>query len=303
MLIFVKHNRDERGIILVLTLMVMSILLSVALGFAMFIFSDINQAKMIDDSMLAYYAAEAGFERTIYLFRKQDKDKVGSFSYNPADPSSDSKSLSLADREGVTPASSSSWTIKNSNDYESTVFRQYLRNGASVKLFFLNRINNQGGPGPNGVKSISIDWQRMGACHLQAAFTQLRPQDSEGTLVNYNYMADLDGVLTGPNTFNLCEKFIDKKIDGTEWLTDYAVELKALGSGDDYCIDKMTVKAYTDEDCSNITPTAITNVTIRSIGTHNKSSQEIVAHIPPYDPALGFMGFVLFSEQDITKNF
>ena len=56
-----KNNQD--GIILILALMIMAILLSTALGFGVFILSDLRQAKEIDDSVIAYYAADAGEKR------------------------------------------------------------------------------------------------------------------------------------------------------------------------------------------------------------------------------------------------
>jgi hypothetical protein len=284
--------------------MVMAILLSIALGFALFIFSDINQAHMIDDSVLAYYGAESGFERTIYLFRKQDKNKIGSFLYSPTDPSSDVKALSRSDMNGTTTASNSKWTIRNSTDYESRVIRQHLKNGQGVKLFFLNRVNSLGEEGTNGVKSISVEWQKAYPCHLQVSFTQLRPQLDAGTLVNFSDVA-VPLLQDSPTTGSIfCQAFLDKAKDrSTVWRSDYAVELKALGSGDDYCNDNLKVIGYLNNDCTSPVTTAITNVTIHSVGKHNKASQEIIAYIPPYDPVSGLLGFVLFSEQDITKSY
>ena len=87
--------KNQQGIILVMALSIMAILLSIAIGFAVFIISDINKAKSIDNSIISYYAAESGAERTIFLFRKGGKEKIGDFSY---DPINNPTALSLIDK-------------------------------------------------------------------------------------------------------------------------------------------------------------------------------------------------------------
>jgi hypothetical protein len=287
--------KNQRGIILILTMMVMSILLSVALGFAVFIVSDLRQAQQVDDSVLAYYAAESGFERTIYLFRKQGKEKIAD--------------LAAADLQDSLAGNRSSWTIANSTDYEPIVFRQRLSNGQSVKLYLLNRINGSGEYNEGAVKSIAVKWKKIGICHLQTTFTQLRPQlDDAGNIFNLVDSSPISPDPAGGDktdddaVFWPCYSISDN--DG-KWNSDYAVELKAMGSDGDDCIDWLAIQGYSDDNCSSdaVSTTAISNLTIRSVGTHNNSSQEIVAQILPYAPGSGLLSFVLFSEQDITKSY
>jgi len=112
--------------------------------------------------------------------------------------------------------------------------------------------------------------------------------------------------LTVPN-FDLQDKNIDPANSAPlSPPVDYVAEMTVLGTNVDF-VDQLAVKAY-DVDCANlidlnnnIVAEGITNLTLKSRGTYNKSEQTIVAQILPKDPASGILGFVLFSDQDITK--
>ncbi|MBI5765714.1 hypothetical protein HZA71_00625 [Candidatus Falkowbacteria bacterium] len=292
--------KNQQGVILVMALSIMAILLSIALGFAVFIISDINKSKAVDDSIISYYAAESGAERTIFLFRKGGKEKIGDFLY---DSVNNPTALSPTDKTGNLPANNSNWTIENSKDFEKIVFRQRLYNGQGLKLYFLNRQAEI-----NLSKSITIDWRKGAdsAVKMQVSFIQLRPQFKDAVLVywtDYSKPELTDSEVKGGP---LCINFGDKDLNNNVWLSDYVVEIKALGSRDADYIDNLTVMAYNDI-CNTLNPQdnkeAVTNITIRAVGNYHKSKQEIVVQLPPRDPFSGLLSFVLFSERDITKSY
>src|SRR3989344_2825156 len=279
--------KNEQGIILILALMMVSILLSIALGFGIFILSDLRQAAEIDNSVVAYYAADSGIERTLYLFRHGDKDKIGGFSGSNG-------ALSPDAREGE------NWTIRDSTDYELTFFRQRLYNGQSVKLYFIGRRT-----GVNTAKSIKINWFKGSGFSpkLQVVFTQLNPIDDDGILV---YYTDTDKVeISDSNSAGpICFDFKERDIDGSFLAlpSAYVGELRVVGSGADY-VDNLSVAAYSENGCSDYNSQAISNITLKSSGTYQGANQTIYAHLPPRDPSSGLFGFVLFSEEDITKGY
>src|SRR3989344_5258276 len=116
----IKYYQNQKGIILIFSLMIMAILLSTALGFGLFIISDLRQAKDIDDALSAYYAADAGLERTLYLFRQAGKEKIGGFSGLEDTLSNNDQDEDISG-DGVID-----WTIEESTDYEPVFFRQRL---------------------------------------------------------------------------------------------------------------------------------------------------------------------------------
>ncbi|MFH1668286.1 MAG: hypothetical protein ABH884_04690 [Candidatus Komeilibacteria bacterium] len=286
---------NQQGIILVISLVIMAILISIAIGFSIFILSDLRQAAEIDNSVIAYYSADSGIERTLYLFRHVDKDRI-------ADLSEDDKSGDVDGEVG------DDWSIEESDDFEPVFFRQRLLNGQSVKLYFLGRK-----AGTNSSKSIKIEWFKgLNSPRLQVIFTQLTPDiDSSGALV---YYTDINKVEISDTAFegnSVCFDFKDEDLDGVSLSSpsDYVVELRAIGSGGAF-IDNLSVTAHDETagigDCNEIgsyNPEAITNITIKSVGTHNNASQIVYAQIPPLDPLSNILGFVLFSQEDITKGY
>jgi len=60
------HNK-ERGVSLYIAFMIMTTLLGIALGTSTLLFSQLGVLKGIGHSVFAFYAAEAGLERALYL--------------------------------------------------------------------------------------------------------------------------------------------------------------------------------------------------------------------------------------------
>ncbi|MFC1663739.1 hypothetical protein ACFL0A_01290 [Patescibacteria group bacterium] len=57
--------KNQKGISLYLALMIMTILLTIALGISALLFSQIKIIREMGNSVIAFYAAETGIERTL----------------------------------------------------------------------------------------------------------------------------------------------------------------------------------------------------------------------------------------------
>lgn len=293
----INLQSDKRGVILVFTLILLSVLLSTALGFSYFIIADINKARAIDDSIIAYYAADAGIEESLYLLKKQEATE----SLN---------SLTLLNGSGEMNVSGGAWDILDSTDYEKGFLRQRLSNGQSVKFFILNRGLSAEQANYNGAKSISVEWQKgkNTTPNLQVILTQLWPQRQDSSMIYFTDTSELEVADSASNgRGETCYDFKDLALDNNslDKPVDYLVELKVLGNSDDF-VDRIVVKAYNkrcqEADWSkDINETGITNLTLKAKGKYGRSQQSIIAHLLPKDPVSGLLGFVLFSEQDITK--
>lgn len=272
-------GQDKRGIVLVLTLIIMAVLVSVAVGFGTLVISDIRQAKAVDDSMAAYFAAETGIERSLFLLRKQDGI---------------SGLAGLASTTGALD-NSSSWDIASSTSYEPNYLRQRLKSGQSAKLFFLGR-ETASGLGQGYAKSILVDWNKGSgsAAKIQVTLTRLKADNlgDDGEV----YLTDLSEVRVATGTMN-CFAFEDSPT-----VSDYVGEIKVLGSSDDDYVATVRVTGYANDDCTgDVVTEAISNINLVSDGTFGISRQRMIASLPPMDTALGLLNFVLFSEEDITK--
>lgn len=61
---------SEKGVAIYLSLMVMMILLAIGLGVSTIIISQINTTRGMGDSVVAFYAADTGIEKTIFYDNK-----------------------------------------------------------------------------------------------------------------------------------------------------------------------------------------------------------------------------------------
>jgi len=301
-------NKKQSGVILVLAVVLTGILFSVAITIAVIVISDLRQAGAIDRSIVAYYAADSGLERTLFALRKDHDDP------SIVDSMETVKALFAGDE---LTGSESDWDINDSTDYERIFYRQKLFRGQSAKIYITGRKNNN-----DAAESIKIiNWERSNddpAIRLRATMTQLQSQpdpDNNGVLV---YYTDTDKVLMtppdkgGPNCLpmrNVSVNNPDQYQSDPDNFVDYAIELTALGDGlededlKDF-VSNLNITTYNTDDCSgDINPEGLTNITIVANGEKGDARQTIFAHILPRDPISGILGFVLFSEEDITKGY
>ncbi len=283
---------ENQGMILVFTLILLAVFLTTALGFSYYIIGDINQARAVDDSVIAYYSADAGMEESLYLLEKHQL------------PGSLDGLKTLKAGGEYLAASRGFWDINNSTNYEKTVLRQRLYNGQSAKFYILNR------DAANKTKSLTVEWYKGSdmAPKLQVNLTQLDPQYQNNTLVYYLDTSEIEVADTAVNGFAKCYNLKDRNLDGGSLSNpaDYLAEFKVLGGANDF-VDRLLVKAY-DKKCGDqdfadsLNTEGITNLTLNSKGSYGRSTQNIFAHILPRDPVSGILSFVLFSEQDVTKD-
>ena len=62
---------SERGVSLLITFLIVSVMLSIVLGLSVILFSEIKIVGNVGSSVTAYYAGESGVEKTLYFDQKQ----------------------------------------------------------------------------------------------------------------------------------------------------------------------------------------------------------------------------------------
>ena len=63
--------KNNQGSILLLAMLVMAGVVTVSLGTTTLIIAEIQQSVKLDQSVVAYYAAESGVERSLFQARKK----------------------------------------------------------------------------------------------------------------------------------------------------------------------------------------------------------------------------------------
>jgi hypothetical protein len=69
-----KKQKNESGVSLIFTVLFLGMVLSIGLGIANLMLKEIKISSNIGYSVPAYYAAEAGIEKVLYIDRKEGED-------------------------------------------------------------------------------------------------------------------------------------------------------------------------------------------------------------------------------------
>lgn len=71
MFLKLKIKNSQKGVALIITFLVMTIMLAIVLGISVILLSEIKIVSNLGNSVSALYASESGIEKTLYLDRKQ----------------------------------------------------------------------------------------------------------------------------------------------------------------------------------------------------------------------------------------
>lgn len=66
-----KNKKQEKGVALFLVVLIMSVILAIGLGISGILIQQIKISENIEDSVVAFYAADAGVEQQIYDLYKE----------------------------------------------------------------------------------------------------------------------------------------------------------------------------------------------------------------------------------------
>jgi len=74
---FNNIKNSQKGISLVLTFFIMMIILAITSGIGVILFSEIKIIRGMGNSVVAFYAADSGIEKTLYFDRKKIPEEMG----------------------------------------------------------------------------------------------------------------------------------------------------------------------------------------------------------------------------------
>lgn len=304
------HQSSQRGIITLLTLMLMAVITSIAVTASVLMVNELRQTITIGQGIVASYAAEAGMEDGLYTLKK-DRDS------------------------GTTPLNSGSNTALEHQKPYHAMDNQYgyqeliasLQNGSAWERtailetsFNITRLNrdqvatldyyNPGDLSGGGVQSLSI--HASDSCD---GFSQL-----EVTMLPFKSLLQFNssqGIYKAVRPCNISGKVCGFGETPPGWTinnigvdldpsVNYRFSFRELvpNSGTDISnctIDNLSVVGYDTTDAGGDQVPIPAHLTITSTGSFGNTKQAITASVPWKAPVSGLASFVLFSEQDITK--
>lgn len=282
-----------RASVLVMTLIIGSGIMIVSAEFALFVVSSIRQARSIDQSVIASYAAESGIESGLYQVRKEGE---GTPTLRKT------KSTDQEFPDGM------SWTLENTASatrFKNSITRlekSLLQKNETVE-FGLYRVDGNEIKGVDNLKSLRLAWIASPCPYADQCEGSPHPQ-FEASIVVWN------GGAVDWSSAQVVKEFLDPGDESSVVLP--IGDLVAQGEGDKSKPMLVRIKAlFRDIQGSVVTihsdlgansnPLEIPNYFLfQPEGSFHSISQSAYrAIVPGKEAASGIYDFVLFSEEKV----
>lgn len=312
----VLRHKNQSGVILLLVILIVTALLSTSAIFGGLILRDIQQSRLIDQSMQAFYLAESGVERALYQVRHleavQPQDcrdlMIGGSSCDDATGfcSGTSVNCITADK-GNLIWPKGNWAIAVKNEKEVAV---NLRAGESVQIDLFN-------PYKTSESQTKIESFLIGTGDNSAATIYGELNNLTWLLGGNNFCA-----LPAPAWPTISRNFVTINEEGTSgYLTAICDKdsLDCLGINPDCSyILRLSNNVFAEDSAAKVFKITIykkasevdpatdqleipSRLDISAKAIFGNSSQLVRAKTPMRPPLSGLYDFVIFSEQAIVK--
>jgi hypothetical protein len=275
-----KTLAPRRGTVLLLALLVLSSVVIASSGLGSLILNSLQQARIIDSSIMAYYAAEGAAEEALYSVRK-----VG---------------LGETWEQDLTVSPASPVKLHNGTTWFRTVTgKEQLVNTSIPRDSFyevaLYDPDQEAEPLDEQMNIVRLDWS-SDPCEgdsdicpsLLVTLVRWDPTSeiwAEDATTTIRFVSDADGE-TPNKVVNVDPDYL------------YRMRLRA----EDGDIRDVRVTAYTDE-AQGIAVDLPGRIRIDSYGTFGSTRQHLAVRLPRQTPLSGLYDFALFSECSLVKGY
>lgn len=276
-----KFPNKQRGAILLLSLLVMSGVLIVGASLGTISLLSLRQARIIDDAILAFAAAESGAEQTLYQIRR-----IGESTANLGADASDEDGENIG-LTGQAMTNGSNWKRSLSNS-EPTLFTSIPRDKTYEVLLW----DPESPASPAGVESMTFGWDDDcgGTSGIEVLATGWDPVAVGG----FNPTVGFHGDSPSLTFLHLDPHVIDNNFTATQ---AYRVRIRAKNCD----IFNMAISAYSADNASGSLVQIPSRVSLVSNGNFGNAKQGMELRLPRLQPLTGVFDYVIFSQCSILK--
>lgn len=270
---------DKKGSILLLALLVMSGVLIVGASLGTISVLTLRQSRVIDDSIIAFAAAESGAEQTLYQLRRAGTETT-TLNANPDDASG-------AQYAGMPMTNGSKWS-RSITASETTLFASVPKN----RVYEIVLWNPESPATPAGVESLTFSWDDVcgGTSGLEVLATGWDPAGVGG----FNPDVAFHGTSAALTFLRTTPWVIDNDFAASR---AYRVRLRAKVCD----IFNLAVSAYSADNASGAQAAIPSRVAVAVSGTFGTARQAVELRLPRLQPLSGAFDYVIFSQCSILK--
>lgn len=275
-----KVKSQKQGSVLLLSLLVMSGVLIVGASLGTISVLNLRQARVIDDAVIAFAAAESGAEQTLYQIRR-----VGATSATlDANPDHDDSPVS----SGVPMGNGARWS-RDLESTETTIFTSIPKDRSYEVVLW----DPEAPASPAGAESMTFAWDDLcgGTSGLEVLATGWNPAAAGG----FNPSVAFHGDSPALTFLHLDPQVVDNDFMASK---AYRVRLRAKNCD----IFNLAITAYsTDDPSAGVQVPIPSRLAVESVGTYGTARQALELRLPRLQPLSGAFDFVIFSQCSILK--
>jgi len=272
-------DSSRRGSVLLLALLVMSGVLIVGASLGTISVLNLRQARVIDDAVIAFAAAESGAEQTLYQIRRVG---ASSAALN-ASPDHDDSPVD----SGVPMSNGSRWS-RVLESTESTIFASIPKDRSYEVVLW----NPESPASPAGAESLTFSWDDAcgGTSGLEVLATGWDPAASGG----FNPSVAFHGDSPALTFLRVTPRVIDNDFMAAK---AYRVRLRAKTCD----IFNLAITAYSADNAGGTQVPIPSRLAVESVGTFGTARQALELRLPRLQPLSGAFDFVIFSQCSLLK--
>ena len=285
--------KEKKGMVLVLAILIIAAILGAAALFSNVVIREIQQSRLIDQSMQSYYFAESGAERALYQVRRReaviDCGLITSGSVCETDGYCSLNNVFCINQNEGDLDVSGSWQVAADNEQETSF---NLKKGESFQIDLFSPYQ-EAGTAESNIDAIEVI-RTSDSFLLYGEFTNLT------NILGITSRFDCTSQPPVFKNYLISDEFMIQNLDEQDIIEScsYAFRLTFLPNSPGNSNELFTIKVY-DRDANQLKIPS--RLIIDSAAEFGSSWQQIRVKTPIRPPLAGLYDFVLFSEQEIIK--
>jgi len=271
--------QGHAGTILLLALLIMSGVLIVGASLGTISLLSLRSARVIDDSVVAFAAAETGAEQSLYQIRRAGTSAT---------------SLNADAEDGSDPAVSGPAMTNGSawNRAVSTGEKVLFTSIPKDKTYEVVLWDPESPLSPAGIESLGLAWDDD--CGGTSAVEVLATGWDPGASGSFNSVVGFHGDSPSLTFLKLDPQVIDNDFSAS---LAYRVRIRAKTCD----IFNLAVRAYASDDAREESVDIPSRVSVVSTGNFGSARQALQLNLPRLQPLSGVFDYVIFSQCSILK--
>ncbi|MFA6255508.1 MAG: hypothetical protein WC675_05835 [Patescibacteria group bacterium] len=297
---------NQSGMILILAVLIIAAILGAAAIFSNLIIREIQQVRLIDQSIQAFYLAESGAERSLHQVRRREAIRdcclveanpevacanPGNYFCKTNSHCSNNNTIPCINPTGS--SSRGSWEINAANESETSIV---LKNGESFQIDLFNPYQTQS----SNINAIQVDRSDPGVVAV-GEFTNLTKILGISTAVNCQeqppvfkyWLPSPDALITSHDGWKI--------LAACSYSFKLIYPLDSSGEGETEPPILATIRVFNTDPEPDKQLEIPSRFVIDSQASFRNSLQKVRVRTPIRSPLSGLYDFVLFSEERIVK--